>query len=770
MIIMNGKMIKYYLKKMLKILVIMSFFIDLLFTNFNIVLNIKAAEIMIVDTNKNQNTQNLSVFLQTQNVSKITKSKPNVTKKKGSFRRILKKLEEHIPKIMAIVTAVLTSFKIIVELLTPSEIKSARRNLKMRERHKVNTLQTESLLFDINAKRHFFYRKIPIRDLHEKKVKFRKLFLGSYVITGGAGYGKSAVLKQAFIRSARRNRFSHRHRNLFLDAEELQSAVFANDSSLVESINAAKLHRLTLYIDGPDEVVVPADYKEFEHYLEMISRSVHHISVRISCRTEFQKLVFKPEGNAYKYQLYKVESWTNHNLLQYVKKILMKLDTKKETSPIYHFFCDEVKWEKLEGNPLLCKMLLYIKFNNGQYMMDDNRYLFYMVFLKSLVTLYQIKSDESPCFNEIIGEYAKEVYDVIYNDNRSHEVPFRKEFSSVLKKVHNGKAIFKHETFFEFMMSVYVCKQFYDLSEESIRVLSCEYTNAFADFISQGILTIDTECIQRNLMLLYSGTLKIENIAKERGFPSIQMLPKIKANRIKAKINNLDNFHFFTLKYQIVFRLGRLNREDQILKDFLAFVYNEDYHVFSDNVDSNEQEKYRIILKRCCAISASFIGKEDIELDYAKHMLAYRGNNEYQELYDKVNQFHTLLYYGDVPMARNGEINIREMDNIDIFDCSKACRKRISRLSKLNEGSLEIENMDDKMKRIYYFRVFDIATLYTFIHSRNNIGNLQWLDENALDIIRNFQTDFRGISSERKMLLEDIKKHVAQELESMSIR
>lgn len=765
-------MTKYYLKKLLKTLGFMIFFIYLLFTNFNIVLNIQAAEIMIVDTKKFQNTENLSVSLQIQNASKIIKSKlnQNVTRKKGSFQRIWKKLQKHIIKIMKIVTAVLTSIKIIVELLTPPEIKSARRNLKMRERHKVNTLQTESLLFDINSKKHFFYKRIPIRDLHEKKVNFRKLFLGSYVITGGAGYGKSAVLKQVFIRSARKNRFSQRHMNLFLDAEELQSTVFSEDSLLVKVINAAKLHRLTLYIDGPDEVVVPADYKEFEHYLEMISRSVHHISIRISCRTEFQKLISKPEGNAYKYQFYKVESWTNHDLLQYVKKILTKLDTEKETSTIYHFFCDEVKWEKLEGNPLLCKMLLYIKFNNGQYMMDDNRYLFYMVFLQSLVTLYQIKSGELPCFNEIIDQYAKEVYDVIYNDNRSHEVPFRKEFSPVLKKVHNGKAIFKHETFFEFMMSVYVCKQLYDLNEESIRVLSCEYTNAFADFISQGILTIDTECIQRNLMLLYSGTLKTANIAKERGFPSIQMLPKIKANSIKAKINNLNNFHFFTLKYQIIFRLGRLNREDQILKDFLAFVYNEDYHVFSDNVDPNEQEKYRIILKRCCAISASFIGKEDVELNYVKHMLAYRGNNEYQELYDKVNQFHTLLYYGDVPMARNGEINLREMDNINIFDCSKACRKRISRLSQLNDGSLEIENMDDKTKRIYYFRVFDIATLYTFIHSRNNIGNLQWLDKNAFNIIRNFQTDFRGISSERKMLLEDIKKHLVQELESMNIR
>ena len=65
--------------------------------------------------------------------------------------------------------------------------------------------------------------------------------------------------------------------------------------------------------------------------------------------------------------------------------------------------------------------------------------------------------------------------------------------------------------------------------------------------------------------------------------------------------------------------------------------------------------------------------------------------------------------------------------------------------------------MGKKDKRIYYFRLFDIATIYTFIVSRKSIDLLPWLNYDNRKIIKTFRTQFEGMSPEREDLLNEIK-------------
>ena len=207
----------------------------------------------------------------------------------------------------------------------------------------------------------------------------------------------------------------------------------------------------------------------------------------------------------------------------------------------------------------------------------------------------------------------------------------------------------------------------------------------------------------------------------------------------------------------IVFRLGRLGLNDEIIKQFFSSIFEIDDNVSKGEIDLNLHALRKTVLWRECAISASFVGEESIELDYIEKMLKYK-RSQYNLLYDLINRTHTLLYYGDLVMADDGIINLQDAQDDGNFDCRKACLKRITRLSKLNDCKTAVNDMEPNDKRVYYFRAFDIATLYCFISSRGSLNKLPWLGEKEKDIIKDFRTEFVGISERRKKLLDEIKE------------
>ncbi len=161
-----------------------------------------------------------------------------------------------------------------------------------------------------------------------------------------------------------------------------------------------------------------------------------------------------------------------------------------------------------------------------------------------------------------------------------------------------------------------------------------------------------------------------------------------------------------------------------------------------------------LVLKRCCAISSSFLGGYTIEMDYVSRMLDW--NSLYDKNYDLANRSHTLYFYGDII---NEDDIFGYIDNTADCSCDKAIHKRINRLSEIN-GISDIGNMKPKELRKYYFRLFDIATIYTFIKSRIRNPELLNLSETDKKIIRGFKTNFEDkgdVKKARATLLLNIK-------------
>ena len=138
--------------------------------------------------------------------------------------------------------------------------------------------------------------------------------------------------------------------------------------------------------------------------------------------------------------------------------------------------------------------------------------------------------------------------------------------------------------------------------------------------------------------------------------------------------------------------MGRIDLCSDEIIDFLYFVYNYDENV---NIKENTAY-YATVLKRCCAISCSFLGSEQIELDYIMKMLPFNKfgeNANYIPDYDLANRSHTLLFYGDITKTNIFDFKDDATNN----PYSLAFSKRIERLRfELPEN---LNFMDKKQKK-----------------------------------------------------------------------
>ena len=159
-------------------------------------------------------------------------------------------------------------------------------------------------------------------------------------------------------------------------------------------------------------------------------------------------------------------------------------------------------------------------------------------------------------------------------------------------------------------------------------VLCQSYSNNYADFITDAIYSIVkdglSEEFTKKLIFIYSCTLSKTNLQKLNFDFSKYSLDRSLLNKLDKTSEDDNDKKFFILKYEIVFRLGRITNNNQLAADFLKFIYYNDENI---RVKTNISY-YLVVLKRCCAISSSFLSNEEIEIDYVKKMLEReKGNN-----------------------------------------------------------------------------------------------------------------------------------------------
>lgn len=342
-----------------------------------------------------------------------------------------------------------------------------------------------------------------------------------------------------------------------------------------------------------------------------------------------------------------------------------------------------------------------------------------------------------------MDKIAIEVFDSFCKGEK--KIRYADCISPILKNKNSDKITFVHETFFEYFVARHYLYQL-NRKETDKAVLSifCQnYSNDFADFITSALVAENYEkqkLYAQKLCDIYFHTFsrKEEKLYLSQGYKG----PVYTVNY--GLINNLSSREFFSLKYEIIFRLGRLNISDSIISDFLKFVYYND----KNTKQMRNKDYYIVVLKRCCAISSSFTANEEIELDYVNHMLPFQ-QKDYDINYDLANRSHTLLFYGDV--ASNDIFQF--VDDNSIVEFKNAFKKRIDRLSL--ELPQKVSDMNDKQKKKYLFRLFDLATVYTFMYNRK-----KKLSDEEYRIIKNTLVEFEGAGSERNNMMLKIKEEI----------
>lgn len=527
-------------------------------------------------------------------------------------------------------------------------------------------------------------------------------------------------------------------------------------NQLINDLSKANQNYILIF-DGIDELEVSYEKQTFVKVSELIQRireNTNNISFVISSRKDFYEKnndFSISEEYGIDLLIYQIPQWTSDELLGYGRKLNSALSENENMLQFNSLLDNFNVMDNLVTNPLEMQMVVfllaktdierirtiktkfelydtYIKYVFDEAKTEGNTKNYYLEFLRDSFAMYKSKS--------------KVVYEYNYQN-----LP-------ILKR--NGMLV--HYSIFEFAIAKYYYEKIkgkIDLKVD-LSLFAQEYKNEIADYISEAIKSLDDvekNKIIENLMRIYYCTLKKENRKK-----LIKINPKFECTGLMNSVNELSYSEFFTLKSQIIFRLGRIYFENKDnysqVEKILDLVYYNDRNVLSgSNIKpeiSNDKNYYVALLKRGCAICASFLGYEKIEIDYVNKMLPYK--DDYIIDYDLANRSHTMLFYGDV------------VENCSLFDfkdnkeisCKNSINKRLKRLEVALGKEYPYE--DIKKNKKYYFRLFDLATIYTFMANNREMK----LKENDKKILRNCFVDFDKASEERRILLHEIKEKILE--------
>ncbi len=621
-------------------------------------------------------------------------------------------------------------------------------------------IKAETTFFDESLnkiQRYYYHRSKQIIGGNNKYVKMCFLRMKEFLLIGNPGIGKTSLLKYLFLS---KTSYLRRHMTntigLFFDYSSISKLLDEHDSrqrnKLISSVKSSGFKKYFLYFDGIDEIGMER-LDSFFSLVRSLKEEQRRVRIIFSVRDQFyEENIDVFVENTTTIRKYYLSEWTTNAIKQYGMHLLQSTKNKPSKETLkriqkkieQNISCDLLK------NPLVFKMYLYVLFKDSSCdsLNIDNRFALYEFFVKTLIFSSRKRNYNEKTAHIKMNELSEKCFVAYEKGDRIIEV----EDIDPIALFKSNKSLI-HETFFEFFVSRYYYKSFCDsinsITERQLKALTHDYSNEYADFISSAIQLLDDpgkDLFLMNLCAIYDSTLKK---SLKESFEVITGIKEITDVDLDTLVNtSLKNFgEILTLKSQIIFRFGRMNypEKKQFLGDVLEFIY-----FYDDEVRCLEDREFFItLLKRGCAISSSFIGREEIELDYVKHMLPYRA--EYEQIYDLVNRSHTMVFYNDVKVDRD-ILSFR--DENPKIPCSNALVKRIDRLGRKLPHYLA--SFDSKQYKIYCFRLFDLATIYTFLKSRTTII----LTDAQRDIIENCKVEFSGQSEKRFALMKEIKENI----------
>lgn len=680
---------------------------------------------------------------------------------------------------MAIDTVLLACIKNIISFLkNPKEYrekKTARKELKRLIKSELSVKYSPIIggawgefanIYNLHLKKYI------IASENDDKIKTKLNLDGSYLLYGKAGSGKSTYLRKLF--------YSRNKNKLYLCLNILLSriVIYFNAKELFDGkhaeqiialIKSAKYRRVYLICDGLDELGEQEDTIEstiktiYEfHQAQYNGKMNIIIGGRDSCIRKYQHSLKFAKLFSKQYFL---KDWSAEDIESLVREIKRIISNKNYT--IDNIFTNNTDFAELASyNPMRCKMLCIIAAQNDRSLkhIAQNQYSLYLEFLERLFEHeYQRKNitfeyeKKIQCALKRLAQFAFERYQLTLNrttfftTNENIIDTWEEDYKSLALLIwDNQRSQFLHHTYEEFLVAYYymfvIDNCTFNNIKDSVEILSYLHNNNYSDFISDGFSCRrgHEELLINKLIYIYCYTLP-KHLQKQlctlKEYGIFNIFPKgdmLRANQ--QYIKALSKKQYIYLKYEITFRVGRFKTVYAL--SFLRFVYYKDTIALYKKFTLTPYEL--VILKRQCAISASFLCGTDVELDYVCRMLPEK--ETYEENYDLVNRSHTLIYYGDV-------VHTDLLSFLDNGE-SKWDYARFKRINRLRKKPKEYSLKD----KVTCFRLFDLATIYTFLYSRRQSFTLSESEEK---IIRD--TVVTGISNmprEREQLMIWLKNQI----------
>lgn len=693
------------------------------------------------------------------------------------FTEVCSFIVKHLPPLiagilLALILLVTLLFKVlpgtlsICELIMPEKRRNARKELENMIRNKKKDFCEERVLFDDNpiSKRKYYRRDLFLEN--NKKVKNISV-KNDFIVQGEPGVGKSSYFRDIFFKN-NGLQFTFGKRTLFFDYEYMKRLIDNKGElkKIVNFIKTADFSRLIILFDGIDEIGTKRFNLLINDVIPSLRAAQAKAIIGLSVREKFYDENKESFDDLFpRMKCYSVIPWTKEDARQYGYKLLesvnrncKNIDSKKIKDRFDNDYSN-----KILRNPLTIKMYLYMLLNNPNMDLSriENRYSLYDQFVDVLLCKNNNKYSEANRLEKRKKELSEGCFKAYANNDKLTDDS--RDPKGLFKP--NGMLI--HETFFEFFVARYYFTTIIESDETNmfqkrVKVLELEYSNEYADFISDAVDSLNEEkqiSFLKTLCNIYLYTLENEKLQKE--FADIAGIEKtLEPNNITiiSKEEKTGGECLFNLKMQIVFRFGRMDHTiiDPDLPAILNFLYKKDRNIYIK--DDKIEDYYLILFKRGCAISSSIAEdfNVEIEIDYVKHMLDFCTHDP---TYDLANRSHTIVFYGDINTGRS---LFEFKDQACTVHPTKSIDKRIARLSNQIPDSLyELKGKD---RKIYGFRLFDLATIYSFIISRNGEDSKDKIElsPEQISIIKRCRVCFKGQPKEREELMMEIRDRIIE--------